>query len=156
MTTKEKVSFIDKINPQLSLGRQAELLNIARSTIYYQPRENLTDLDIMNRIDQIHTAAPFFGSRKIVAALARQGILIGRDKAQSLMGRLGIQAIFPGPNTSKPRKDHPKYPYLLRGLEITKPNQVWGTDITYITLSYETNFAYNTTTRPVLPYANIS
>ena len=134
MTTKEKVSFIDKINPQLSLGRQAELLNIARSTIYYQPRVNQTDLGLMNRIDQIHTDAPFFGARKIMAALKRQGIHIGRDKTQGLMRRLDIQAVFPGKNTSRPHPNHEKHPYLLKGLKIARPDQVWGTDITYIRL----------------------
>lgn len=88
----------------------------------------------MDKVDEIYTKYPFFGSRKIRPALRQYGIYIGREKTQRLMRRMGIQAVFPGPNTSKARKEHLKYPYLLKRFEIVKPNQVWGTDITYIRL----------------------
>jgi putative transposase len=134
LTTRQKVSLIEKSNPNLSLKRRAKLLEIARSTLYYQPRVKTEDTRIMDKIDEIYTQYPFFGSRRIRAFLRRHDIHISREKTQGLMRRMGIQAVFPGPNTSKARQEHAKYPYLLRGFEIVRPDQVWGTDITYIRL----------------------
>ncbi len=90
---------------------------------------------LMREIDEIYTAWPFYGSRRIQVELNRRGYAIGRKRVTGLMGKLGIQAIYPQPKTSLGNTQHKKYPYLLRGLEIGRPNQVWGTDITYIRLA---------------------
>lgn len=91
-------------------------------------------LSLVNRIDEIYTECPFYGSRKITAQLRKEGFRVNRKRVQRLMGILGIQAIYPKPNFSQPDKQHLIYPYLLRGLVISRPNQVWGIDITYIRL----------------------
>jgi putative transposase len=134
-------SLIEINSPNLSLGRQAELLGISRSGLYYQPRPvNPLTLNIMNRIDEINTKFPYFGSRKITAKLNRHfkkenlGLKVNRKRIQRLMRIMGIEAIYPKKYTSIPDKQHQVYPYLLRGLTINKPNQVWGIDITYIRL----------------------
>jgi putative transposase len=97
-------------------------------------------LGIMNRIDRIYTDYPFYGSRKICYLLNEDGIQIGRDKVRSLMAQMGLRAIYCAPNTSTPNLEHKKYPYLLKGIKISTPNQVWATDITYIKL--EKGFVY--------------
>lgn len=133
--------LIEINSPNLSLGRQTELLGISRSSLYYQPRpvDPLT-LNIMNRIDEINTKFPYFGSRKITAKLNRQfkeeklDLRVNRKRVQRLARIMGIEAIYPKKYTSIPDKQHQIYPYLLRGLTISKANQVWGIDITYIRL----------------------
>lgn len=132
--------FVDPGFELLSLTEQVKLLGISRGSLYYQPQPvGLQTLDILNRIDKIHTDWPTFGARKIAAQLTRefraQGNLefsIGRKHVRTLMERMGIEAIYPKPNLSKNNLSHPVYPYLLSGLTITRPNQVWGADITYI------------------------
>ena len=134
-------SLIEINSPNLSLTRQAELLGISRSSLYYQSRpvDSLT-LKIMNRIDEVNTKFPYFGSRKITAKLNRDfekenlGLKVNRKRIQRLMRIMGIEAIYPKEYTSMPDKQHQVYPYLLRRLTISKPNQVWGIDITYIRL----------------------
>lgn len=116
--------------------RQTELLGIARSTAYYRPIINSEEDFYMKKIDEIYTAWPYFGSRRIRAILERRGYDIGRDRVCSLMRRMGIEAIYPKHRTTFPNAQHRKYPYLLKGLIICRPNHVWSTDITYIRLQH--------------------
>jgi len=132
--------LIDWDSP-MSINCQSHLLDLPRSTLYYAPQPVSTnDLHLLNRLDEIYTKYPFFGSRRLVNFLQLEGERIGRDKVRSLMQLLGIEAIYAKPNLSKRHPDHKIFPYLLRGLKITKPNQVWSTDITYIRLT--TGFIY--------------
>ena len=120
----------------LPLGRQAELLGLNRSTLYYEPRPvPAAELAIMRRIDELHLDYPFAGSRMLRDLLRGEGVVIGRELVATLMRRMGIEAIYRKPNTSKAALGHKIYPYLLRGLAIERPNQVWATDITYIPMS---------------------
>ena len=123
--------------------RRCELLSIPRSSSYYQPKPvPEADLSLMKLIDRIHIDKPFLGSRRIVDALADQGHKTDRKRVRRLMRLMGIQAIHPGPKTSKPHPQNKIYPYLLRGLEINRANQVWASDVTYIPM--ETGFVYLT------------
>ena len=113
--------------------KQCGLLSISRSGSYYQPREmSLAELEFMRLIDEIHTDKPFLGSRRISDRLLDFEHVVNRKRVQRLMREMGIMAVYPRPSLSKPGDGHKVYPYLLRGLKITKPNQVWATDITYI------------------------
>jgi putative transposase len=126
------------INPghKLSVSRQTGLLEISRSTIYYRPRPiSDSDLMLMRRIDELHMNYPFAGSRMLRDLLSQQGLEVGRRHVRTLMRRMAIETLYRKPNTSKPAPGHKIYPYLLRGLAITRPNQVWSTDITYIPLA---------------------
>ena len=121
---------------ELPITRQAHVLNISRSSVYYQPRPvSAGVLAIMRRIDELHLDYPFAGSRMLRDMLGREGIEIGRQRVASLMKRMGIAAIYRRPDTSKPAAGHKIYPYLLRGLKVERPNQVWATDITYIPMA---------------------
>lgn len=121
---------------ELSVSRQAKLLNISRSTIYYQPRLiSEADLMLMRRLDELHLNYPFAGSRMLRDMLSHQGLEVGRRHVRTLMRRMGIEALYRKPNTSKPAPGHKIYPYLLRGIAITRPNQVWATDISYIPMA---------------------
>ncbi len=120
----------------LPLGRQAELLGLSRSTLYYEPRPvPPAELAIMRRIDELHLDYPFAGSRMLRDLLRGEGVVIGRELVATLMRRMGIEAIYRKPNTSKAALGHKIYPYLLRGLAIERPNQVWAMDITYIPMA---------------------
>jgi putative transposase len=120
----------------LPLSSQASCLNISRGSIYYEPVPVSTaDLIVMRRIDELHLELPFAGSRMLRDLLAAEGSKIGRRHATTLMRKMGIQAVYRKPNTSKPAPGHRIYPYLLRGLTIDRPNQVWATDITYIPMA---------------------
>jgi putative transposase len=126
------------IDPEhdLPIRQQAEILQISRSTVYYQPRPvSAADLWLMRRIDELHLNYPFAGSRMLRGLLWQQGLEVGRRHIKTLMRRMGVEAIYRRPNTSKPAPGHRIYPYLLRGLAITRPNQVWAMDITYIPLA---------------------
>src|SRR6204780_3172524 len=115
----------------LSLGRQAELLGLSRSTLYYEPRPVPPgELAIMRRIDALHLDYPFAGSRMLRDLLRGEGVVIGRELVATMMRRMGIEAIYRKPNTSKAALGHRIYPYLLRGLAIERPNQAWAMDIT--------------------------
>jgi len=121
---------------ELSLGRQAELLGLSRSTLYYEPRPvPPAELAIMRRIDALHLDYPFAGSRMLRDLLRGEGVAIGRELVTTLMRRMGLEAIYRKPNTSKAALGHKIYPYLLRGLAIERPNQVWAMDITYIPMA---------------------
>ena len=117
----------------LSVSRQAKLLGISRSSVYYRPKPaSQEELDLLKRLDELFTENPMYGSRRLQAMLKREGILVGRRRIRRLMRKLGLWAVGPKPNTSKPHPEHKIYPYLLRNLSIERPNHVWATDITYI------------------------
>lgn len=121
---------------ELPIKRQAELLNISRGTVYYHPEPvSEADLQLMRRIDQLHLDYPFAGSRMLRDMLAREGIHVGRRHVGTLMRRMGIEALYRKPNTSKKHPAHPVFPYLLRGLTIERANAVWALDITYIPMA---------------------
>lgn len=129
-------NFIDPNFTLLSLVEQTRLLGISRSSLYYEsvPVDPET-LDLMNRIDKIHTDWPTYGARTMAAQLRRDtGLIIGRKRTGSLMEEMGIAAIYQKPKLSLNNKEHPIFPYLLKGIQIIRPNHVWGTDITYIRL----------------------
>jgi putative transposase len=120
----------------LPLATQARLLGIARSTVYHEPAPVCAaDLAVMRRIDELHLDYPFAGSRMLRAMLANEEITIGRTHARTLMRRMGIEALYRRPRTSKPAPGHKIYPYLLRDMAVTRPNQVWAADITYIPMA---------------------
>ena len=121
---------------ELPLSTQAEALNVSRGSIYYVAAPvSADDLAIMRRIDELHTEFPFAGSRMLRDLLAAEGSMLGRRRITSMMQKIAIKATYPKPNTSKPAPGHRIYPYLLRGLAINRPNQVWATDITYIRMA---------------------
>jgi putative transposase len=121
---------------QLSVTRQAKAIGIARSTVYYLPRPvSAVDLDLMAKIDRLHTEFPFAGSRMLRRLLAFNGRKVGRRHVKTLMQRMGIEALYRRPRTTKPEPGHKICPYLLRGLAVTKPNQVWAMDITYVPMA---------------------
>ena len=127
--------MIDK-KDNLPVTHQCGLLDLNRSGIYYQPVPlSMRELDLMHKIDEIHLAYPFYGSRKIRNELWAQGYDVGRDKVRRLMRRVGIEALYVKPRLSLAHPEHMKYPYLLRGLEITRANHVWATDICYIPMA---------------------
>jgi putative transposase len=121
---------------ELSITRQARLLNISRGTVYYLPQPvSLADLALMRKIDELHLEHPFMGARQLRDQLARQAIRAGRRHIRTLMLRMGIEALAPQPGTSKAAPGHKIYPYLLRQLAITRANQVWALDTTYIAMA---------------------
>ena len=143
MSHKEKVSLIDRPHPDISISRQAKLLDVSRASLYYEPRQNHEEIRITHAIDEVYTRRPFYGSRRMADALSDDyGIHIGRHRTRRLMRLMGIEAIYPKkkPKTSESEPSHRKYPYLLRNLAIIHPNHVWGTDITYLRL--ENGWAY--------------
>ena len=120
----------------LRVTKQAELVGIARSTVYYLSRPvSADDLALMREIDALHTEFPFAGARMLRGLLAAKGSKVGRRHVKTLMRRMGIEALYRKPRTTKPEPGHKIFPYLLRGLEITRPNQVWAMDITYIPMA---------------------
>jgi putative transposase len=127
--------MIDRTH-DLALAQQAAALNISRGSIYYVPGPvSVTDLALMRTIDELHLQFPFAGSRMLRDLLAAEGSRVGRRHVTTLMRKMGIEAVYRRPSTSKPAPDHKIYPYLLRGLTIDRPNQVWATDITYIPMA---------------------
>jgi putative transposase len=120
----------------LSITKQAAALNISRGSAYYLPRPvSAADLALMRRIDELHLEFPFAGSRMLRGLLAAEGCKLGRRHVKTLMRRMGIEALYRRPRTTKPEPGHKIYPYLLRRLEIVRPNQVWAMDITYIPMA---------------------
>jgi len=121
---------------ELPITKQMEVLKISRGSVYYLPRPvSPADLAIMRRLDRLHLEFPFAGSRMLRELLAAEGCKIGRRRVKTLMRRMGIEALYRRPRTTKPEPGHKIYPYLLRGMEITRPNQVWAMDITYIPMA---------------------
>ncbi|CCK56092.1 Transposase (part1) [Mycobacterium canettii CIPT 140070008] len=128
--------MIDR-DDRLPVTSQCELLDVARSTVYYQPKPTPAgDIDLMRRIDEIHLTHPFLGSRRIVDALAEDGLVVNRKKVVRLMRIMGLAALYPKRRTTIPALGHRIYPYLLRGLKIDRPNQVWCADVTYLPMAH--------------------
>ena len=124
---------MDRGHPEISLRRQCELLGVNRSGLYYQPTgESELNLLLMRLIDEEYTRLPFYGSRRLVEWLDEQGYSVNRKRVSRLMEVMGIEAVYPKPRLSQPGEWHKIYPYLLAGVEVTRVNQVWSTDITYI------------------------
>jgi len=120
----------------LSITRQAEIVGISRGSVYYLPRPvPASDLEIMQCLDRLHLEFPFAGSRMLRGLLAAEGCKVGRRHVRTLMKRMGMEALYRRPRTTKPEPGHKIHPYLLRGLEIVRPNQVWAMDITYIAMA---------------------
>ena len=118
---------------RVSVVRQSQLLSVCRASLYYKPRpKDRDDARLRRLMDETYTRRPFLGSRGIMKSLRREGVWCNRKRIQRLMRIMGLESIAPKPNTSAPRKDHKVYPYLLRGLNIDGPNQVWASDITYV------------------------
>ncbi len=129
--------MVDQKHPSLSVVKQCKLLDISRSGLYYQPKGvSEEDLAIMKLIDQQYLVTPFYGARRMAVWLKRQQYQVNRKRVRRLMGLMGIKAIYRRPRTSTPAPGHRVYPYLLRGLEISRPNQVWCTDITYLPMAH--------------------
>ena len=127
---------MDHDDPVLPVVAQCRLLKVARSTLYYRPAPvSPDDLAVMRRMDELHLASPFYGSRRMAAVLRREGWVVNRKRVRRLMRVMGLEAIYQKPNTSRKHPDHKVYPYLLRGLIIDRPNQVWCADITYIPMA---------------------
>ena len=127
--------MIDRTH-DLPITRQARALNISRGSVYYLPRPvPEADLAIMRRLDRLHLEFPFAGSRMLRGLLAAEGCKIGRRHVKTLMKRMGIEALYRHPRTTKPEPGHKIYPYLLRGMTIDRPNQVWAMDITYVPMA---------------------
>ena len=134
--------MIDRVHA-LPIARQARELGISRGSVYYLPRPvSASDLAIMRRIDELHMDFPFAGSRMLRDLLGAEGVKVGRLHVATLMKKMGVAAIYRRPNTSKPEPGHKIYPYLLRKLAVTRPNQVWATDITYVPMAG--GFVYGT------------
>jgi len=125
--------MIERANPNLSITRQCRILAISRSSFYYAPKgESATNLALIRRIDALFLKYPFYGSRQMARQLRRDGLRIGCHGVRRLMGFMGLSAIYRAPRTSTPHPEHRIYPHQLKGLAITRPNQVWCADITYI------------------------
>jgi putative transposase len=128
--------LVEGDHPTLTVRRQCELLGLNRSSLYYQPAAETPDnLRLMRLIDEEYTAHPFYGSRRMTAWLLQQGEAVNRKRVQRLLRLMGLQAIYPRPKLSVAGRGHRIYPYLLRDVPITRPDQVWSTDITYIPLA---------------------
>ncbi len=134
MSPREKVALVEPENPDISISRQLALLHLARSSYYYETRENPEEEVLMKEIDKIHTATPFYGTRRLRHELFRKGYSAGRKQITRLLRKMGLKTAYPKPRTSISNAQHKKYPYLLKNMKIDKPNQVWATDITYIKL----------------------
>jgi putative transposase len=136
MTRPERLALVDHDDPALAVVAQCRLLKVARSTLYYRPLPvSADDLAVMRRMDELYLAYPFYGSRRMVAVLRREGWAVNRKRVRRLMRLMGLWAIYQKPNTSRQHPEHTVYPYLLRGLTIDQPNQVWCADITYIPMA---------------------
>jgi len=123
--------------PSLSMRKQCEILRVNRSSLYYEPvPTDPEELSLMRRIDELHLRRPFYGSRSIARELSKVGDRISRKRVQRLMRLMGIESLAPKPKTSDPAPEHPTYPYLLKNLDICRPNQVWAADITYIPMAH--------------------
>jgi len=122
---------------RLAVKRQAQLLDLTRSHVYYRPRPvSQRDLKLMRRLDELHLEAPFYGARKLVAQLRREGQDIGRKHVRTLMRRMGIEALYRKPRTNIPARGAQTYPYLLENVLVARPNQVWASDVTYLPMAH--------------------
>lgn len=127
---------MERDQAEISVRRQCELLGISRAGVYYKPvGESEENLRLMRLLDEQYTRTPFYGSRKMTEWLRNKGFEINRKRVSRLMGVMGIEAVYPKPKLSAPGEGHKIYPYLLGGVEVKRPNQVWSTDITYIRMA---------------------
>lgn len=125
--------MIDPLQLDIPISHQCELLGVSRSGYYYEPKPQSPErVALLNRIDEIYTAFPCYGSPRITAQLRRDGVTVNHKAVELAMREMGLAGLTPRKNTSSPHPDHAKYPYLLKELKIVRPNQVWGTDITYV------------------------
>ena len=132
LSRTERVAMVERGGP-LALARQCELLGVSRSSQYYEPLgESAENLALMRRLDELHLAHPFYGSRQMARHLHREGTVVGRHRIRRLMRLMGMEAIYRKPRTSVANPEHRVYPYLLRDLVIDRPDQVWCADITYV------------------------
>jgi putative transposase len=137
---KDRRAMIE-VQPSLSIRRQCELLGVSRSSVYYEPASTAPEqLTLMRRIDELHLQFPFYGSRKMSETIRREGQAVNRKQIQRLMRLMDIECLAPKPRTSRPAPENPKYPYLLRNVKISRVNQVWCADVTYIPMAC--GFAY--------------
>ena len=128
--------MVDREHPKLPIVRQCALLGVSRSSLYYRPRATSEkDLSLMGEIDRQYLGTPFYGSRRMEAELERRGIQVSRKRLQRLMQAMGLRTIYRRPSTSRRSPEHRVYPYLLRNARITRPNQVWAADITYLPMA---------------------
>ena len=133
MSPAKKRSMIQRDHPDLSISQQCKLVRLSRSAFYYTPVGIDTDtLAMMKEIDRVFTKYPFFGSRQIAAYLRREGRIVGRHRGRRLMAMMGLGAIYKRPRTSQPHPQHPVFLYLLRKMQIDRPNQVWCADSTFV------------------------
>jgi putative transposase len=133
MNPPERAKKLKRQHPSLSIRRQCRLLSLARSGVYRERQgPDAEELALMRRIDELFLDFPFLGSRRITIMLREDGLSVNRKRVKRLMAAMGLQALGPKPRTSKPGKGHAVFPYLLKGLKIDRPNQVWAADITYI------------------------
>jgi putative transposase len=136
MTPASRLSLVDRSDPDLSIAAQCRLLKVARSTLYYKAASvSSDDLVLMRWLDEQFLRTPFYGSRRMVAVMRRDGLVVNRKRVRRLMRVMGLEAIYQKPNTSEGHPAHKKYAYLLRNLVIDRPNQVWCADITYIPMA---------------------
>ncbi len=132
-STEERRELVEPNQSEISLRRQCELLGVNRSGLYYRPLgERAENLEWMRLIDREYTRRPFYGSRRMMQWLPEQGHRVSRHRVRRLMELMGLEALYPKPKLSQPAEGHKIYPYLLNGVDITRVNQVWSTDITYI------------------------
>jgi putative transposase len=129
--------LVEKSNQELSISRQCALLGLCRSRLYYKPvgQENEDNLILMTELDKQYLKTPFYGIRRMTVHLRSLGHVVNHKRVKRLMRKIGIEAVYRKPNTSLPNKEHQIYPYLLKGMKITKSNQVWATDITYLPMA---------------------
>lgn len=141
MSKERRRSQVEPNRPELSVSRQCVLLGISRGSLYYTPKgESDLNLELMREIDEQYLKAPWYGARQMVRHLKRNGYKVGRKRIRRLMRKMGLRAIAPGPETSRRNKAHTVYPYLLRDVEVMRPNQAWCADVTYLPLAH--GFAY--------------
>ena len=136
MSLAQRRGMVDREHPSLSTVRQCALLGVARSSLYYRPKEpSGEDLALMQAMDQQYLNTPFYGSRRMKVWLAREGRRVSRKRVQRLVRIMGLRAIYRSPRTSRPPPEHRVYPYLLEKISVTRPNQVWAADITYLPMA---------------------
>ena len=136
MSREHRRTMVDREHPTLSIVRQCALLGVSRSSLYYRPKEaSAEELSLMKEMERVYLATPFYGSRRMKAELNGQGIRVSRKRVQRLMGLMGLHALYRRPRTSRGAKGDKIYPYLLRDVRVTRPNQVWVADITYIPMA---------------------
>ena len=136
MSSVRRREMVDRKHPNLAIVRQCALLGVSRSSLYYHPKATSEeDLSLMREMDRQYLETPFYGSRRMKAWLKRRGIGVNRRRVQRLMRAMGMRAIYRRPSTSRRASEHRVYPYLFRNARITRPNQVWAANITYLTMA---------------------